>query len=249
VAIKAAVVGIQRTWLEMVAVRCWFALRTHARDMRRDRRWQQQCLEMVSAALQADPELAEAAFRCVARWRLMLVGKAMGGWAAYTRLSAHRRNVAVASTALAHLTLLRKCTSAWQEVVCHERLLRRVRNEISAERCAAFDASPAAIVAPAGFASHSTWTGLINVASSTQRNKPGHRVPTPREVGGQTSPESTFPVKSPPLLPPRGIDLLAAGQGAYTTPATSRSVASRTAVGAQHMAHVAFPSWHDYECE
>ena len=137
--------ALARASLENSVIGCWDALAEHARRARRERRWQARHAAAVEGALRVNPALGEVAHRCLARWRLLLLGRCVRAWAHAARGRVHRRVAALAVARSARLGVLRRCTCGWREVIWHDQLMRRVRTQLNAERAAAAAAAAAAV--------------------------------------------------------------------------------------------------------
>ena len=133
-AAAAVAAALERITLEALTLRCWGALKSHAADARRRAQRQAQYLAILSGALRADPSLSEAAFRCLARWRLLLISRALGTLAAHASACVRQRREEAILSERARERVLRPVFAAWTDVVWHDQLMRRMRADLAAER-------------------------------------------------------------------------------------------------------------------
>jgi len=133
-AAAAVAATLERVTLEALTLRCWWALKSHAADARREAQWQSRNLAVLSGALRADPSLSDAAFRCLARWRLLLISRALGTLAAHASACVRQRREEAVLAERARERVLRPVFAAWTDVVWHDQLMRRMRADLAAER-------------------------------------------------------------------------------------------------------------------
>ena len=134
-AVRAALRALRRAWLESTALCCWAALRQHAHARRAERLNQADNERRLRHKLRVGgDELHGAAYRCLARWRLLLLGRLWSTWTAFSRAHARRRLVAYEVASRHCQRVLSRCMQGWREAMWHEQLLRRVRADLAAEQ-------------------------------------------------------------------------------------------------------------------
>jgi hypothetical protein len=127
--------GLRRAWLEGMAVLCWQALRAHVHRSRQAAQWRARCEALIHDAITSRPGgVGATAFRCLARWRLLLIGRLLTTWRLAACGRVRRRRLSSASNALHRRRLLFSCMDGWREATWHEQLMRRVRLELAEER-------------------------------------------------------------------------------------------------------------------
>ena len=137
-AVASASRALALAWLEAVAVACFAALRRHWWASKEESRKEEKATRQLSDALWAagGERIRLAAFRCIARWRLLLVGRVLTSWAQQAAKGAARRRAGQQLAVCTRLAILRCCLRGWRETMCHAQLMRRVRNELDEERTA-----------------------------------------------------------------------------------------------------------------
>ena len=141
VGVALAVASLRRAYEASLLASCWCALASFGREAKLEQRQQEHRLAAVRGALHADGLLYEVSYRCIARWRLLVVGRAISAWASAAVARAHRRRAGLAVALQTHAWILRRCVRGWRSVLWHSQLLRHAHWSLRQERRASRSAT------------------------------------------------------------------------------------------------------------
>ena len=120
-------------WFEGFSLLCWGAWKGYAVNQRREKAQAVKMQARMEARLHAKPSAYGAgAYRCLARWRLLLISRVLNSWVTHTKGRIIRRYAFNELHELWRSNLMRRCVMGWREVMWHDQLIRKVR-QVQAE--------------------------------------------------------------------------------------------------------------------
>jgi hypothetical protein len=143
-AVTAAARQLARSWIEIVAMGCWHALRVHALRGRAAAQLERREETAVRRRLRSSASLRDVCQHAIARWVLLNVAAVLRAWRDEVRRRRRLRPLLSALSSRCAAGLASRAFRGWAEAVWYAQLMRRCRADVKAD----VDAHDDALVLP-----------------------------------------------------------------------------------------------------